>query len=205
MHTEDSLSRRDAHPDPFIQFAQWYAAAEASGLDMPQAMALATATPDGRPAVRMVLMRAFGAEEGFVFFTNYESRKGRELAQNPQAALLFYWPPLNRQVRIEGKVEPLPPAGSDAYFITRPRGSQLSTWASPQSRVVESREALEQAWRTADERFAGREVERPPYWGGYQLEPQSFEFWQGRENRFHDRLRYERQDDGSWQIERLAP
>jgi pyridoxamine 5'-phosphate oxidase len=205
MHIEDSLSRQDADPDPFIQFARWYAVAEASGLPMPQAMALATATPDGRPAVRMVLMRAYGATEGLVFFTNYESRKGRELAENPQAALLFHWPLLNRQVRIEGMVAPLSPAASDAYFITRPRGSQLSTWASPQSRAVENREALEQAWATAEARFAGREVERPPYWGGYRLEPQSFEFWQGRENRFHDRLRYERQADGSWQIERLAP
>jgi pyridoxamine 5'-phosphate oxidase len=166
-------------------------------------MAFATATPSGRPSVRMVLMKDVDAT-GFVFYTNYDSRKGRELSRNARGSLLFYWGALDRQVRVDGKVEKVTRRESDEYFATRLRGSQLSAWASPQSAVLPDRAALEKNNAGADARFSG-EVPRPPYWGGYRLIPEAIEFWQGREDRLHDRIRYRRARNGRWQVERLAP
>ncbi|HEY2935551.1 MAG TPA: pyridoxamine 5'-phosphate oxidase [Gaiellaceae bacterium] len=197
------LLEQDADRDPLRQFEAWFEEARAAGMRVPEAVALATATPDGVPSIRMVLMK--GADErGFVFHTGYESRKGRELEQNPRAALLFYWDPLGRQVRIEGEVEPLPTEESDAYFATRPRGGQLAAWASRQSGPIESRDELEDAARQAASRYEGSDVPRPPRWGGYLLRPRTYEFWQHREDRLHDRLRYEQAGDG-WRIVRLSP
>ena len=174
----------------------------AAAVDMPEATALATATPDGRPSVRMVLLK--GADErGFAFFTNYESRKGRELADNPRAALLFHWQPLGRQVRVEGGVERVDAAESEAYFRTRPLGSRLAAWASPQSRPLADRAELERLYADAAERF-GEDVPLPPNWGGFRLVPDVYEFWQHGDDRLHDRVRYERDATG-WSRTRLAP
>jgi pyridoxamine 5'-phosphate oxidase len=196
------LLETHADPDPLRQFGVWFSEAEGAGLRVPDAVALATATRGGAPSARMVLLKDFG-ERGFVFYSNYESRKGRELEENPRAALLFYWDPLRRQVRIEGEVERLGAAESDAYFQTRPLGARLSAWVSRQSEVVESRDALE---RAVEELRAGahEELSAPPHWGGYLLRPRSFEFWQHRDDRLHDRLRY-RRDGDAWIRERLAP
>jgi pyridoxamine 5'-phosphate oxidase len=191
-----------ADPDPLRQFGAWYAEAETSGLRVPDAVALATSTQDGVPSARMVLIKDFD-DRGFVFYSNYESRKGRELDGNPRAALLFYWDPLRRQVRVEGDVERLPEEESRAYFRTRPPGARLSALASRQSEVVESREVLEAAVEELRGRL-GEEPEAPPYWGGYRLRPRVFEFWQHRDDRLHDRLRYRRAGD-AWVRERLAP
>jgi pyridoxamine 5'-phosphate oxidase len=178
------------------QFREWYAD---GATDI---VALATATPDGAPSARMVLLK--GADEGgFTFFTNYESRKGRELADNPRGALLFHWPQLGRQVRIEGPVERISREESDAYFKTRPRGAQLAAWASRQSEPIESREALEARFAKLDAEH-GDEVPLPPHWGGFRLVPQTYEFWQHREDRLHDRIRHRRMDE-EWKIERLSP
>jgi pyridoxamine 5'-phosphate oxidase len=190
------LREEHADPDPLRQFGTWFGEA---GVAVPEAVALATATPDGAPSARMVLLKDFG-ERGFVFYSNYESRKGRELAQNPRAALLFYWDPPRRQVRIEGEVERLEEEESAEYFLTRPVGAQLSAWASRQSEVVESRRVLEDAV----ERHRGRETHAPEHWGGYLLRPSVYEFWQHRDDRLHDRLRY-RRDGHAWVLERLAP
>ena len=198
---ERPLDEAGVDPDPLRQFAAWFEEAGAAGVRAPEAMALATATRDASPSVRMVLLKGF-EERGFVFFTGYESRKGTELAANPRAALLFYWDPLGRQVRIEGPVEQVPEQESDAYFCTRPRGAQISASVSPQSRVVESRAGLEAL--AAELEARGGEIPRPPAWGGFRLAPETFEFWQHRANRLHDRLRYRREGD-SWKIERLAP
>lgn len=203
-YRQRGLSRRDLAPDPFEQFRRWFAEAEEVEPPEPNAMTLATATRDGRPSARMVLLKGVD-ERGFVFYTNYESRKGRELAENPWAALVFWWPHMARQVRVEGRVEKVSEAESDAYFRTRPRGSQIGAWASRQSTVIASRAELEARYRQYEAEFEGREVPRPPYWGGYRLVPEVFEFWQGRLNRLHDRFRYRKQPDGSWVIERLAP
>ena len=198
------LRERDVDPDPFGQFAAWFAAAAAAGVRAPEAAALATASAGGAPSVRMVLVKQTG-EPGFVFFTNYESRKGSELTANPRAALLFFWDELGRQVRIEGDVERIGDAESAAYVRSRPRASQLSALASPQSRPVEDREALEQRVAELTERHEGVELPVPDFWGGFRLVPREFEFWQHREDRLHDRLRYSREDGGGWRIERLAP
>lgn len=193
------LLEQHADLDPLRQFGTWFREATESGSQVPEAVALATATPAGAPSARMVLLKEFG-ERGFVFFSNYESRKGRELEANPRAALLFYWDSLRRQVRIEGEVERVSREESDAYFRSRPSGARLSAWASRQSEVVGSREELEHAVGE----MRGQELETPAHWGGYLLRPDLFEFWQHREDRLHDRLRYRREGD-SWVRERLAP
>jgi pyridoxamine 5'-phosphate oxidase len=198
---ERPLDESDLDRDPLRQFAAWFEEAGAAGVRAPEAMALATAAVDGRPSLRMVLLKGFD-EHGFVFFTGYESRKGAELAANPRAALLFHWDPLGRQVRIEGPVERVSEAESDAYFASRPRGAQVSASVSPQSRVVESRAALEVLAAELEARSG--ELPRPPSWGGFRLAPETYEFWQHRANRLHDRLRYRRQGD-RWEIERLGP
>jgi len=188
--------------DPVRQFGVWYADAQSAGVAQPEAMALATSTPDGRPSVRLVLLKAFD-ERGFVFYTNHHSRKGAELALNPSAALAFYWQPLRRQVRVEGSVDRIDEAESAAYFATRPRGSRLAAWASPQSRAVADRAELDGLFDDAVGRFPA-DVPLPAFWGGYLVAPEAMEFWQGQENRLHDRFRYERSRTG-WTMSRLAP
>ncbi len=191
-------------PDPFAQFELWFAEAVAAGLVYPEAVALATATRDGRPSVRMVLAKGHDAH-GFAFYTNVESRKADELAANPYAALVFYWRPLDRQVRVEGPVERVEPAEAQGYFDTRPVGSRIAAWASPQSRPVASREELERMYARAEEELAGLDdPPLPPHWGGYRVLPEAFEFWHSRPNRLHDRIRYEKVGNG-WTQVRLAP
>lgn len=199
------LTKANAHPDPIRQFEKWSADARATGMSEQDviSMTLATATRYGQPSARIVLLKAFD-ERGFVFFTNYDSRKGNELEENARACLLFYWSPLWRQVRIEGAVERVSAEESDQYFHSRPLGSKLGAWASEQSSAIENRAALEKRFEEFDFKF-GDNVPRPPHWGGYRVKPNVIEFWQGQENRLHDRLRYTLQDDGSWLIERLAP
>lgn len=197
------LSESELDPDPIRQFQRWFDEATSAGLIEPNAMTLATATRDGHPSARMVLLKGFDAR-GFVFYTNYESRKGGELEQNPQAALVFFWVELERQVRVEGRVERAAPEESDAYFASRPLGSQIGAWASAQSRVIAGREPLERRTAELEDEYAGREVPRPSQWGGYRVVPHVIEFWQGRPSRLHDRLRY-RQKDGGWIVERLSP
>lgn len=198
-----AMDEHELDTDPVRQFAVWYAEAQAAGLPQPDATALATATADGRPSVRMVLLKGHD-EGGFVFYTNHESRKGSELAANPHAALAFHWQPLRRQVRVEGPVECVRDTESAEYFATRPRGSQIAAWASPQSSVVASRADLDRLYEETVARFGADQIPPPPFWGGYRLAPVTVEFWQGRDNRFHDRIRYERGRDG-WARTRLAP
>jgi pyridoxamine 5'-phosphate oxidase len=198
------LREEDADPDPFRQFDAWFEAAKAAGISEPEAAAVATASADGMPSVRMVLVKETG-EAGFVFYTNYGSRKGRELAANPRAALLFHWKPLGRQVRIEGEVRRTTIEETAGYVRSRARASQLSALASPQSRPIASRAALEQRVAEIAERHAGSELPLPDGWGGFRLVPERFEFWQHRDNRLHDRLLYTRRTDGGWHRERLAP
>jgi pyridoxamine 5'-phosphate oxidase len=198
------LLEADADRDAIRQFQTWFAQALAAELPEPNAMTLATATPDGQPAARIVLLKAFD-DSGFTFYTNYESRKGRALAANPRAALLFFWAELQRQVRIEGEVERVSEDESDEYFRSRPLGSQLGAWASHQSEVISGRDVLEARARELAERFADGEVPRPPLWGGFRVRPQTIEFWQGRPDRLHDRLRYQRVQPAGWRIERLSP
>jgi pyridoxamine 5'-phosphate oxidase len=197
------LRRRDLDADPLRQFERWYEEAEGA-LEFPEAVALATATAAGSPSVRMVLAKSFG-DAGFTFHTGHESRKARELAENARGALLFYWHPLRRQVRIEGPVTRIEDAESEAYFRTRPRDGQIAAWASAQSEVIASREELETRVAELEREFEGRDVPLPSHWGGYRLEPESWEFWQHRDSRLHDRFRYSRQDGGEWTIERLSP
>jgi pyridoxamine 5'-phosphate oxidase len=221
------LRRKDLALDPMVQFARWFdqaTGARASGrlrkffinmyksllmvhgtepMDV-NAMTLATADKEGRPSARVVLLKGVD-ERGFVFHTNYDSRKSQELTENPQAALVFYWSEQERQVCVAGEVSKLPTAESNAYFKTRPRGSQLGAWVSNQSSVIPDRAALEKKWQELEQRYEGKEVTRPVNWGGYVLRPKRIEFWQGRPNRLHDRFRYTKREDGGWEIERLSP
>ena len=189
--------------DPLSEVRRWYDEAVAAGAPEPNAMALATASPDGMPSVRIVLLKGID-DRGIQFYTNYESRKGRELAANPRAAVTLHWPQLHRAVRVEGAVERLTEEESDAYFASRPRGSRLGAWASRQGAPIPDRSALERALSEADARYPGDEVERPGYWGGFRLVPSAVELWQGRENRLHDRVHWVRSDAG-WRSERLSP
>jgi pyridoxamine 5'-phosphate oxidase len=203
-YTRAGLREADVAPDPIEQFRKWFEEALAAGLHEPNAMTLATATSDGRPAARVVLLKGFD-ERGFVFYTNYEGRKGRELEEDPYCALVFYWGELERQVRIEGRAGRVSGEESDAYYRSRPLGSRLGAWVSEQSRPVGDRATLEERLRELEDRYEGREVPRPPFWGGYRVEPEKIEFWQGRENRLHDRLLYRCESNQSWSIERLQP
>ncbi|MCS3755730.1 pyridoxamine 5'-phosphate oxidase [Salinibacter ruber] len=200
------LSRDHVTDDPIEQFRAWFDEAEDAELEEPNAMTLATAATDGTPSARIVLLKGLD-DRGFHFYTNYESRKGTDLSQNPHAALVFLWKPLERQVRIEGTVERLPAEESTEYFHRRPRGAQMGAWASPQSRVVDSRADLEENLDTVKAEYEDEdEIPRPSHWGGYVVRPTEVEFWQGRPNRLHDRLRYRRSDPaGDWTLERLAP
>jgi pyridoxamine 5'-phosphate oxidase len=207
MHNEDlraGLFEADVDPDPVVQFERWFDDARAADLVEPSAMTLATATADGVPSARMVLLRGVDAR-GFVFYTNYESRKAAELAANPRAALVFWWGALQRQVRVEGRVQRTSQEESAAYFRTRPPGSRLSAWASPQSRVIPGRAVLDERVAELAARHPDGDIPLPPFWGGYRLVPEVVELWQQRPNRLHDRLRYTRTPDGGWRIQRLAP
>ncbi len=204
MNSTPGLKENEADSDPLKQFQRWFDDARASGLPLPEAMTLATSTPDGKPAARMVLLKQVD-ERGFVFFTNYQSPKARDIAVNPQAALLFFWPQLERQVRVEGSVTQLPAAESDEYFQSRPRESQIGAHASPQSDVIENRESLEKRFAEYEQLYRDRRVDRPAHWGGYVVRPERIEFWKGRPGRLHDRLLYERLAGGSWRRSRLAP
>jgi len=203
-YTRAGLAEADADPDPIEQFDKWFNEALAANLHEPNAVTLATATRDGRPSARVVLLKGYD-DRGFVFYTSYDGRKSRELEENPRCTLVFYWGELERQVRIEGRAKRISGEESDAYYRSRPRGSQLGSWASAQSRSVEDRGILEKRLRELDATYEGSEIPRPPFWGGYRIEPGAIEFWQGRENRLHDRLLYSRVDSGGWRIERLQP
>lgn len=204
-YMQRGLDESQVDADPFRQFRDWFDAAVTAEHPEPNAMTVATATPDGAPSARMTLLKGVD-ERGFIFYTNYESRKGRELAANPRAALIFFWVLLERQVRIEGRVERVAAELSDAYFHSRPIGSQLGSAISPQSQVIASRDVLEQRYADLERMYAGAEIPRPPHWGGFRVIPEVIEFWQGRQSRLHDRLRYTRDaDTGAWRIERLAP
>ena len=207
MNVEHSLDfeAAAAPATPWPLFARWFADAEATLLTEPAAMTLATAGSDGAPSARVVLLRGFD-ERGFTFYTNYQSRKADEIAANARVAMVFYWDELKRQIRVEGPAKPIPDAESDAYFRTRPHGHRLSALISPQSAVIPDRRFLEERMRALEQQYAGRDdIPRPPHWGGYRVAPSMIEFWQGRENRLHDRLCYRHMPDGSWTCERLAP
>jgi pyridoxamine 5'-phosphate oxidase len=201
---EKSLDEEHVDPNPIDLFRRWFSDALASGSRLPDAMTLATATKDGKPSARMVLLKQVD-EQGFVFYTNYRSKKAQELDENPRAALVLYWVQLDRQVRVEGRVERTSATESDEYFATRPRESQLGALASPQSDVIKSRDVLEKRYAELDQVYKERPVDRPENWGGYRLKPDLVEFWQNRAGRLHDRILYRRQADGSWTISRLAP
>ncbi len=204
-YEQAALDETGVDRDPIRQFAAWYDAAVAAGVPEPEAMTLSTATPDGRPSARIVLLRGFD-ERGFCFFTNYTSHKGRELTANPQAAVTFHWAALEQQVRIEGRVEQTTAAESDAYFQSRPSTSRIGAWSSPQSEVIADRATLEELFvRSRAEHPDDAAIPRPSHWGGYRLVPERIEFWQGRPSRLHDRLRFRRDAEEGWVVERLAP
>lgn len=198
-----SLTEADVEKDPIAQFAKWFTDAMSAQLYEPNVMTLATADRNGKPSARIVLLKGFD-ENGFVFYTNYESHKGRELQENPQASLVFFWPELERQVRIDGKVTKTAPEASDQYFHSRPQGSQIGAMASNQSTVLPDRQDLEQKVIDLTEAYQGKEIPRPAHWGGFVVSPESIEFWQGRPSRLHDRIAYQL-EGGEWKINRLAP
>lgn len=202
-YAKQALDEQSVAAEPLTQFRIWFDAALASGIVEPNAMLLSTADAEGRPSARVVLLKDID-DRGLSFFTNYNSRKGGDIAENPYVSLTFWWQELERQVRVEGRAEQLSDAESDLYFASRPRGSRLGAWASPQSAVVSSREELERALQEVESRFGDGDVERPPHWGGYRVIPENVEFWQGRPARLHDRIRY-RVDGEEWKIERLGP
>ena len=202
--TRGGLRRRDLDPNPIKQFGNWFTAAIEAGIRDVNAMSLATATADGRPSVRIVLLKEFD-HDGFVFFTNYQSEKGRQLEANPHAALAFYWIELDRQIRVSGTVEKTSHGESERYFHSRPPGSQLGAWASRQSEVLDARRVLDARMAEMTERFADKPIPLPPHWGGFRLKPDTIEFWQGRPDRLHDRFRYILQSNRTWLIDRLAP
>lgn len=202
-YTLQSLDESDVYADPFQQFQYWFEQAVAAELPEPNAMTVATATPDGIPSARILLLKGFD-ERGFVFFTNYESHKGQELTANPHAAIVFLWAELERQVRIQGTVEKASESESDGYFYSRPLGSRYGAWVSEQSSVIPNRAALEERLKSLEAEYPDGNIPRPPHWGGYRLKPTVIEFWQGRPSRLHDRLRY-RLDNGTWILDRLAP
>jgi len=197
------ISELKVSEDPLSLFATWFNSAKRAGLALPEAMTVATAAADGSPSARMMLLKDFGPD-GFVFYTNYESRKADDLQENPRAALVFHWPTLQRQIRIEGGVEKISTEESAAYFRTRPRGSCIGAWSSKQSSPLDSREELEQRFHEYERRFGGRDVPLPPFWGGFRVRPDRIEFWQGRVNRLHDRIQYTR-EGSRWKIQRLYP
>ncbi|NEP56162.1 MAG: pyridoxamine 5'-phosphate oxidase [Symploca sp. SIO2G7] len=203
-YTYEVLSEANTNSNPFEQFHTWFNQALAAGLPEPNAMTIATASPNGKPSARIVLLKDYD-ERGFVFYTNYKSHKGQQLLENPWGALVFWWAQLERQVRIEGRVEKVAPSESDAYFKSRPQASQLAAWASEQSQVIENRQAIEQRLQQLQEEYEGSEVTRPPHWGGFRVIPVEIEFWQGRPSRLHDRLLYRLTEEGSWGIQRLSP
>lgn len=203
-YSHQKLSEADADANAIKQFEKWWEEAVHSKIDEVNAMTLATASPDGLPSARVVLLKGFN-EKGFIFFTNYESYKGQQLAENPKACLVFFWKELERQVRITGLVVKLSSKESDEYFMTRPEASRIGAWTSPQSRVIEDRKWIDEKFNKLVNEMEGTDIQRPPYWGGYLVKPVVIEFWQGRPGRLHDRLQYSLQDDGRWKIERLAP
>ena len=203
-HSQSGLEASDLDPDPFVQFGSWLDDALQAGIELPNAMTLATAGADALPSARMVLLKGFD-RRGFVFYSNYESRKGKQLASNPNAALVFYWSELERQVGITGGVLRVDKSESEEYFNSRPLGSRLGAWASPQSEVIESREELEQRVGELVDQYPSGDLPVPVHWGGYRLIPTALEFWQSRPNRLHDRFRYRREEAGGWVIERLSP
>lgn len=199
-----TLNESGAEKNAIVQFGKWWQEAINSSIEEVNAMTLATATKEGIPSARIVLLKEYD-EKGFVFFTNYQSHKGKELADNPQASIVFFWKELERQVRIDGLVEKVSNEESDAYFLSRPVGSQIGAWASPQSSIIANREIIEENVNRYSTKFVSEQISRPLHWGGYRLKPRTIEFWQGRQSRLHDRLQYKLQEDGAWKIERLAP